>query len=296
MQVQHPGHEIGLRSALVQKTGSSRHYQFRDSGDRRRQHDLASQHRLHQNQRNSLAAAGEHHKIGPSVQRIHLLTRHMPEEDYLVLQAISSNQELQTASFRSLAGNRALEIETARSQLGAGADQEGMIFHSMQPSNRQHGKLSDIPIAWNRLRLSGLDSKPGDENLLLLHIRIMLSDVPPVVLRNGQAKCAVSELHVEVAGAQKQVGSVQGHAESRPQETRRHHRHPRSEISMVGVDMVDAHLLQAHGVAGSEQGVQQRFGALQRALPPPKQNPRNQRRNQHPFPEAQPNRSRQHSR
>jgi len=63
---------------------------------------------------------------------------------------------------------------------------------------------------------------------------------------------------------QKQIRSVQRHAETDIEQPRRRHRDPRPEVSMVRMDVPDSPLAQLHRVAGPDTRVEQGLHTLPR--------------------------------
>src|ERR1700674_3018855 len=57
-------HKVFRRTRAIEKTILPVQQQFRDAGDRGCQHGPAVRHGFHQDQRNTLAAAGEHDQVG----------------------------------------------------------------------------------------------------------------------------------------------------------------------------------------------------------------------------------------
>ncbi len=71
-------HKLIERSGFVQKARLAGDYEFRNSRDIGRQHNLASRHGLHQHQRNPFAPARKYNHVGPVIPRTQVPVRYMP--------------------------------------------------------------------------------------------------------------------------------------------------------------------------------------------------------------------------
>ena len=282
-----PGHEVGLRSSFIEKAVSTPAYEFGDSGNCRRQHDLGSSHRLHQNQRNPLTAAGQHHDVRALIQRVHLVARYMPQQGHVFLQAVFADQRLQPSPFRSVARNLTFEADARRPQLRARADQKGVIFHAVQAP---HGYQSE-PVA----RSSAADlessvdlySEPRHQHLLFLNSGVMVKNESPVVFRHSQTEVGVLKFHVEISCMLQQIRAMKRHAETHVQQARRRQGNPGPEITVMCVDVLDAGSRQAHRVTSPQPRVQQSFDSLYGILAPAKDDSPQQWRNAFPAPQAE---------
>ena len=65
----------------------------------------------------------------------------------------------------------------------------------------------------------------------------------------------MSELCFQVGAVEQKIGAVKGHAEADVQHASRDHSDPGSEISMVGMNMLDSVALKLYCVIGAKDGV-----------------------------------------
>jgi len=186
-----PGNEVLERSRLVQKSRLARQDKLRNSSNRRREHELPSRHRLHQHKWKAFATAGKHHDVGPLIKGSHLSSGHMPQQRHAIFQPCLANQGLQATPFRPRAGDRTFEIHAPLVEFRASAQKERMIFHGMKPPHRQQRESRPASRMLDVFSRTDIHSEPRHDQLARLYTRIVIENVTPVVLRDGQAERAV---------------------------------------------------------------------------------------------------------
>ena len=120
--------------------------QFGDAGDGGRKNGLAVRHRLHQDQRDALAATGEHDQVAQPVAGVEFPAAKMAQKLHLGFEPEVSNQVFEPGTLWSFTRDQAEKIGAAALQFVAGVQQEGMIFHRVQPAHCQYGQAGQFPV------------------------------------------------------------------------------------------------------------------------------------------------------
>ena len=169
-----------------------------------------------------------------------------------------SNQVFEPGTFRSFAGNQAREVNAALFSSWQACKRKAWSFTGCSLPTASIVNCSGCRAACDSMTSHArrIHSHAPDYDFCRFHFGVVFENEAPVELRNSHAERAVPELGVEIGAVQQQVRTVQGQAEVDIEQTRRNHRNPRGEISVMHMDVLHAAPLQLQGVAGTEQRVQ----------------------------------------
>src|SRR6266550_828360 len=160
----------------------------------------------------------------------------MSEQAHVRAELQFANEALQRRTLRSLACDDAEEFQPALFQNLACADQEGVVFHRMQPAGCEHDEPLRRCARRRNHPVNCLDPHPANGDFCRIDVGIMIEYVLPVELRNCYAETAILKLRIS-----------------------RYHRHPGCKISVMNVDVSNASPLKAQRAIRSQPGVE--YGA-----------------------------------
>jgi len=107
-----------------------------------------------------------------------------------------------------------------------------------------------------------VDSESPQNDLGGVDLWVMGEQVLAIEFRDCEAGDAFSRFYVEISAVHKEVGSVQSEAEADSKQTRRYHRHPRCEVPVMGMNVLNALPGQPERITGSKPGVGEGVKAL----------------------------------
>src|SRR5215470_5539043 len=125
-------------------------HQFRNPGNRRRQHYFFVRHSLHQDYRQALTDARERDEIRVAVIAGEVSTGHVTKEQHAILQVQIADEAFERPAFRALACDPAEKIQPLLTQSCAGANQKRIVLHRMQPAHRENAEPLRIRSPWTR--------------------------------------------------------------------------------------------------------------------------------------------------
>src|SRR6266478_4018905 len=214
--------EVGQRAWLVKKSSALVLDQFGNSGDGRRQHQFFVSHGFHQHYWDSLAFAGHYDQVGVAVVAGKVGARHLTDQVNTPLEPRRHNLTFESRALRPLADDPAEEVETLVAKRGASLDQEAVVLHLMQASDREE---TEPPV----VRFGGgggygpgkhaIDPKTLHDNFFRGRRRVVAENVLAVEIRDRYTELASTQLGREQLRALQQIRPVQGETEADSEQT-----------------------------------------------------------------------------
>src|SRR5208282_230999 len=216
--------EIGQRAGLVEKSSALVLDQFRNSGDRRSQHQFFVSHSLHQDHGDSFALAGHDDQVGVAVIAGQVGAGHAADQINTPLQPQRYNLAFESRALRSLADDPAEKVDTLVAKCGAGLDEEWIVLHAMQASDGEKTEVTMVLLACR----DGGGCGPGEHaiNPQTLHDdffggrgRVVAENMLAVEVGDRYTELASTQLGREQIRALQQIGPMQGEAEADAEQT-----------------------------------------------------------------------------